>query len=100
MKGPCRAGPSPMTSAPTPRTHRWNVLLVGLGTSIAALDTTVNIAFPAITDAFALSVVDIQWVIIAYALTFASLMLGLGRLSDIVGHRRMFRAGLVWSTGA
>jgi MFS family permease len=89
-----------MTSAPTPQIHRWNVILVGLGTSIAALDTTVNIAFPAITNAFALPVVDIQWVVIAYVLTFASLMLGLGRLSDIVGHRRVFRAGLVWSAGA
>lgn len=89
-----------MTSPPTPQAHRWNVILIGLGTSIAALDTTVSIGFPAISHAFALPVADIQWVVITYVLTYASLMLGLGRVGDIVGHRRLFRAGLVWSTGA
>ena len=47
-----------------------------------------------------LPVADIQWVVITYVLTFASLMLGLGQIGDMFGHRRLFRVGLLWSTGA
>ncbi len=70
-------------------------LVVGLGTASAPFDTAVNIAFPDITAAFALSLPDIQWVVVCYVLTYASLMLGFGRLGDIFGHRRVFAAGLI-----
>jgi EmrB/QacA subfamily drug resistance transporter len=65
--------------------------------AIGPLDTAVNIAFPAITAAFHISLPTIQWVIICYVLTYASLLLGCGRLGDIVGHRRVFLFGLWWS---
>jgi MFS family permease len=71
------------------------LLIVTLGTTSAALDTSVNIAFPDITAAFSLDAKDIQWVVIAYMLTFGSLMLIFGRLGDIFGHRRIFQIGLV-----
>ena len=74
--------------------------MIGLGTSAAQLDTSVNIAFPAITQAFDLSIADIQWVVISYVLTYASLLLALGRIGDTVGHARVFRIGLAWSTVA
>ncbi len=70
-------------------------LVVGLGTASAPFDTAVNIAFPDITAAFGLALPDIQWVVVCYVLTYASLMLGFGRLGDIFGHRRVFAAGLV-----
>ena len=63
-------------------------------------DSAVNIAFPAITRGFALAVGDIQWVIIPYALTYASLMLVFGRVGDLLGHARVFRAGLACSAVA
>jgi len=72
--------------------------LVGLGTAVVPLDTAVNIAFPAITRGFALATADIQWVVICYVLTYTALTLALGRIGDIYGHTRVFRAGLVWST--
>src|ERR1043166_1834407 len=75
-------------------------LAVGLGTAVAPLDTSVNIAFPAITRGFDLATADIQWVVICYVLTYTSLTLALGRIGDIYGHARMFRAGLIWSTVA
>src|SRR6185369_17978044 len=59
------------------------------------LDTSVNIAFPAITRGFALSIGDIQWVVICYVLTYASLLLALGRVGDSVGHALIFRIGLI-----
>jgi MFS family permease len=74
--------------------------MIGLGTAATQLDTAVNIAFPAITRRFDLSIGDIQWVVICYVLTYASLLLALGRIGDTVGHALVFRIGLIWSTAA
>jgi len=68
---------------------------VGLGASIAPFDFAVNIAFPAITQAFALQTASIRWVAVSYVLTYGSLMLGFGALGDRIGYRRVFRAGLI-----
>jgi EmrB/QacA subfamily drug resistance transporter len=73
------------------------LLLVGLGTSVVPLDTAVNIAFPEITGSFGLPIAMIQWVVICYVLTYASLMLAFGRVGDIWSHGRVFRIGLLWS---
>jgi MFS family permease len=78
----------------------WQVAMIGLGTAVAQLDTSVNIAFPAITGGFHLSISDIQWVVICYVLTYASLLLALGRIGDTIGHALVFRIGLIWSTVA
>jgi MFS family permease len=74
--------------------------MIGLGTATAQLDTSVNIAFPSITRGFDLAIADIQWVVICYVLTYASLLLALGRVGDTVGHAIVFRIGLVWSATA
>ncbi len=83
----------------TPR-QGLRLLLVGLGTSVVPLDTAVNIAFPAITGSFGLPIQMIQWVVICYVLTYASLMLAFGRVGDIFSHGRVFRIGLLWSSAA
>ena len=74
--------------------------MIGLGTAATQLDTAVNIAFPAITRGFGLAIGDIQWVVICYVLTYASLLLVLGRIGDTIGHAIVYRAGLVWSAVA
>lgn len=80
----------------TPR--EWlRLVLVGLGTSVVPLDTAVNIAFPDITARFGLPIQMIQWVVICYVLTYASLMLAFGRVGDIFSHGRVYRIGLLWS---
>jgi MFS family permease len=71
--------------------------VVGLGTIAAPLDTAVNIAFPSITQAFGLQVQEIRWIVIAYVLTYASLMLVFGRIGDLLGYRRIFQLGLLVS---
>ena len=68
--------------------------VIGLGASIAPLDFSVNVAFPAITAAFALETSAIRWVAVCYVLVYGSLMLGFGALGDRIGHLRVFRAGL------
>ena len=80
---------------------QWlRLMLVGFGASVVPLDTAVNISFPDITRSFGLPIQMIQWVVICYVLTYASLMLAFGRVGDIFGHARVFRAGLLWSVAA
>ena len=74
--------------------------VVGLGTLLGPLDSAVNIAFPHITGSFGVPLQMIQWVVIGYVLTYGSLMLVFGRLGDMFGHRRIFRAGLILSAAA
>lgn len=71
------------------------LFVVSLGASLATMDIAVNVAFPSITDAFALETRAIRWVVICYVLTYCMLMLAFGKLGDRIGHRQVFRAGLV-----
>jgi MFS family permease len=80
--------------------HFLRLAMLGLGMSVVPLDTAVNIAFPDITGSFGLPISMIQWVVICYVLTYAALMLAFGRVGDIAGHARVFRAGLAWSVVA
>jgi len=73
---------------------RLGLAIVCLGALVAPFDTTVNTAFPVITDAFALAPRDIQWVVIAFVLAQSSLALVFGHLGDRFGHRRVFAFGL------
>src|SRR3954470_2365068 len=69
--------------------------IVGLGASPAPLDNAVNVALPAITRHFGLALGDVQWLVVCYVLVFGSLMLVCGKIGDLVGHRLIFRIGLV-----
>jgi MFS family permease len=75
----------------------FGVLVVALGTLVVPFDSSVNFAFPYITRAFGLPIPAIQWVVIAYTLTYAALMLVFGRVGDMLGYRRIFLAGSGWS---
>jgi len=90
----------PLSSAGLLHAKPWQLGMIGLGTAVTQLDTSVNIAFPAITRGFDLSIGEIQWVVICYVLTYASLLLALGRIGDNFGHALVFRIGLIWSTVA
>lgn len=71
------------------------LLIIGLGASIAPLDFSVNVAFPAITEAFALDTQAIRWIPLSYVLTYGVLVIGFGALGDRIGHLRVFRMGLM-----
>lgn len=72
----------------------WAAIFVGLSTIIMTLDSTiVNVALPSIADYFNSSLSSAQWVINAYTLAFASLLLGVGAISDFWGRRPLFLAG-------
>ena len=71
--------------------------IVGLGASMAPLDIAVNVALPAITGHFRLALSDVQWLVICYVLVYGSLMLVCGKLGDLLGHRLIFRTGMLIS---
>jgi MFS family permease len=73
----------------------FGVFIVGLGTLVVPFDSSVNVAFPHIIRGFDLPIPAIQWVVIAYTLTYAALTLVFGRIGDILGHRRIFQMGNV-----
>jgi EmrB/QacA subfamily drug resistance transporter len=73
-----------------------SVLLLAVAAQfMIAIDVSiVNVALPSIGAALQLSRVDLSWVVNAYSLTFGGLLLLGGRLTDLLGRRRMFTAGL------
>ena len=74
----------------------WTLIAVCTGTFMLLLDVTiVNVALPSIQRALHASFSDLQWVVDAYALTLAALLLTTGSLADLFGRRRMFVIGLV-----
>jgi len=93
------AVPSPLAypADPVPGRRRWLILaVVGVAQLMVVLDATiVNIALPSAQRALGFGVADRQWVITAYALAFGGLLLVGGRLSDLLGRKRTFVAGLV-----
>ena len=88
---------SPHAESTRSSTPYLGFAIVGCGAAIAPLDFAVNVAFPAMTEAFALSTPDIRWVAVCYVITYGSLMLFCGVLGDRLGHLRVFRWGLVLS---
>ena len=81
----------------TKQINPWAVLIVlMLGNFMALLDLTiVNIAIPTIVDNLHASLDQILWVLNAYSLVFAVLLITSGRLGDIFGPRTIFALGLV-----
>jgi EmrB/QacA subfamily drug resistance transporter len=78
--------------------QRWRVLLItSVGLFMSSLDLfIVNIAFPDIgADFSGTSLASLSWVLNAYAIVFAALLVPAGRFADQVGRKRIFVAGLL-----
>jgi EmrB/QacA subfamily drug resistance transporter len=74
----------------------WTLIVVCVATFMLLLDITiVNVALPKIATDLKASFSDIQWVIDAYALTLASVLLTTGSLADLLGRKLIFSIGLV-----
>lgn len=75
--------------------RRWTLVAVALATFMTYLDNNiVNVALPTIQRQLHLSVAGLEWVVSAYILVFAGLLLVGGRFADAFGHRRLFLVGL------
>jgi EmrB/QacA subfamily drug resistance transporter len=79
----------------------WTLVAVCLGTFMLLLDITiVNVALPDIQTALHSSFAGLQWIVDAYALSLAALLLTAGSLADMYGRRRFYLAGLVIFSGS
>ena len=91
-------GPPPAPAGDYPAGSRatWTLVVCCVAQFMVILDLSiVNVALPSIQTSLSFSSADLQWVVDAYAITFASfLMLG-GRAADRLGHRRVFVSALV-----
>ena len=73
----------------------WTLIAVSVATFMLLLDiTVVNVALPSIRRELGASFTDLQWVVDAYTLTLAALVLTAGSLADRLGRRGLFGAGL------
>src|SRR6266480_7011972 len=92
-EGVIRARP---TGVPCARVSEpWILAATILGSSMAFIDgTVVNVALPALQRSLNATVLDVQWVVEAYSLPLAALLLVGGSMGDRYGRRRIFLIGV------
>jgi EmrB/QacA subfamily drug resistance transporter len=79
----------------------WTLIAVCIGIFMLLIDiTVVNVALPQIQRSLHAGFSDLQWVVNAYALTLAALLLTAGSIADLVGRKRVFAIGLMLFTAA
>src|SRR5215469_8998333 len=84
---------------PSPTNGGWVIAVTILGSSMAFIDgTVVNIALPALQSALGATISQVQWVVEAYALLLAALLLTGGALGDVFGRRKVFAIGVALFT--
>jgi len=75
----------------------WGLFFVCVSLIVISLDNTIlNVALPAISRAMGASASQLQWVLDAYVLVFAAMLLTMGSIGDRVGRKRALQFGLVW----
>ena len=73
----------------------WTLAAVAFGLFMIMLDNTVvNVALPSIERDLHVSISSLEWIVTAYALTFAALLITGGKLGDLFGRRRIFIVGI------
>jgi MFS family permease len=80
---------------------RWALAGLSLSMLMPSLDTSIaNVALPTLADAFGASFRAVQWVVLAYLIAITALIVGAGRLGDLLGRRRLLLAGIALFTAA
>ena len=95
------AAPAALAPVAEQTQRPWRVFqIAGIAVFLVSLDATVVIAgFPAFRQAFpAVGVSDLSWILNAYTIVYAALLVPSGRLADLVGRKRIFINGLALFT--
>jgi EmrB/QacA subfamily drug resistance transporter len=72
----------------------WVMLAIAMGIFLGTIDgSIVNVALPTLVRDLATTFPVVQWVVLAYLLTLATLVLSIGRLGDIVGKKAIYASG-------
>src|SRR3954462_8276647 len=103
MLKPIIAGPDAAGAGIAERTRSARWVLAGLSLSmlLSSLGTSItNVGLPALAQAFTASFQQVQWVVLAYLLAITTLIVSVGRLGDIIGHRRLLLIGIALFTAA
>lgn len=81
---------------------RWaGLVVISVGVALIIMDATVvNIAVPLVIRALRLNSTQAMWLNAIYSLAFAGLLLGFGRIGDLIGRRKMITGGLLLLTAA
>ena len=76
---------------------RWiGLIFIGISLIVISLDNTIlNVALPSISNNLGASASDLQWIVDAYVLVFAALLLTMGSFGDKIGRKRALQFGLV-----
>ena len=79
----------------------WVLLSIGMGIFLSTIDgSIVNVALPTLEDELDTSFATVQWVVVSYLLVVTSMMLGVGRLGDMIGKKKIYMTGMVLFTSA
>lgn len=86
-----------MQNTPVDFSRKWFVMAaVGMSILLSTIDgTIVNVALPTLVRDLSTNFPTVQWVVLAYLLTQATLILSVGRLGDMLGKKPLFVVGLV-----
>ena len=100
MSQPFIAGPGQGAAARAERARvRWALAGLSLSMLLSSLGiSSANVALPTLVQAFNASFQHVQWIVLAYLLAITTLIVGAGRLGDIIGRRRLLLAGLILFT--
>ena len=78
-----------------PQTVEYLTGLTRSGIKLGLDNTILNVAIPSISRSLGASAADLQWVVDAYILVFAALLLTMGAVGDRIGRKRALQIGLV-----
>lgn len=85
----------PQNRASAPRNRWWILGAIGLGSLVSGIDSSVtNTVLPVISTDFHTGLGTIEWVLMGYLLAQSALLLTMGRLGDLTGHRRVYLGGM------
>ena len=80
----------------SPRYKWWVYGAIAIGLFLTVMDQSgINIALPEIADQFALDLPTVQWISLGYVLSTSATLMPMGRLSDIIGRKKVYIAGFV-----
>lgn len=80
---------------------RWALASLSLSMLMPSLDTSIaNVGLPTLAQAFSTPFQQVQWIVLAYLLAITTLIVGAGRLGDLIGRKRLLLAGIGLFTAA
>src|SRR5690349_6050435 len=79
----------------------WALAGLSLAMLMPSLDTSIaNVGLPTLAAVFGASFHQVQWIVLAYLIAVTTLIVGVGRLGDLLGRRRLLLAGIALFTVA